>query len=60
MVNEQDIKTADRPNRIPWPPILIVLAVIAALVLDRYVPLPWPGLDDFAARVVGIGIGLAH
>lgn len=59
MANEQDINAADRPSRIPWPPILIVANVIAALVLDRYVPLPWPGLGDFAARVVGIGFGLA-
>ena len=29
------------------------------LLLGRMFPLPWPGLDDTAARVVGYGFGLA-
>ena len=31
----------DRPNTIPWPPILYGLAVIAGFLLQRYIPLPW-------------------
>ncbi len=30
-----------RPNRIPWPPILYGLAVLAAAVLAYVLPLPW-------------------
>lgn len=48
-----------RPGAIPWPPILLLAAVIAAYLLDRIVPLGWPGIDDLAARVVGIGFGVA-
>ena len=50
---------ADRPSSIPWPPLLLVVAVLAGLGLGRVSPLPWPGLDDTAARFVGFGLGLA-
>ncbi|MGQ2902718.1 MAG: methyltransferase family protein [Neoaquamicrobium sediminum] len=33
-----------RPNTLPWPPIVYVAAVAAAIVLNSLVPLPWiPG-----------------
>lgn len=51
--------TGDGPTTIPWPPILIVLAVGVAVLLGVFVPLPWPGLDDRPARVVGIALGVA-
>lgn len=51
--------TTDRPSRIPWPPILLAAAVAGALTLDHTVPLPWPGMDDFATRLVGYGLGIA-
>jgi len=57
MTSEQNT-AADRPSRIPWPPLLIVATVIAAVALDWLVPLPWPGLDDFPARAVGISLGV--
>ncbi len=47
------------PSRIPWPPILIVATVVAAIALGRTYPLAWPGLDDLAARAVGFALGLA-
>lgn len=47
------------PSRIPWPPILLVCVIAGALVLERIVPLAWPGVDDLATRLVGRGIGLA-
>jgi len=50
---------AERPSRIPWPPLLLVAAAVAGWLLGRAFPLPWPGLDDRAARLVGLGIGLA-
>jgi protein-S-isoprenylcysteine O-methyltransferase Ste14 len=48
----------DRPSAVPWPPILIVAIVVGALVLGAYFPLPWPGLDDWPARAIGIGFGI--
>ncbi len=50
---------ADRPSRIPWPPILLLVCVLAALILQWQVPLPWPGLDDTPARIAGWGLCLA-
>lgn len=47
----------DRANTFPWPPVLLALAIAAALVAGRYSPLPWPGLEDTPARVVGVTIG---
>ncbi len=46
------------PSRIPWPPILLVAVVAGAIVLNRTVPIGWPGLDDTAAHVVGLTIGV--
>jgi protein-S-isoprenylcysteine O-methyltransferase Ste14 len=50
---------ADRPNRIPWPPLLLLGVVAGAVLLGRLRPLPWPGLDDWPARAVGLGLGAA-
>ena len=51
-------KSDDRPSRIPWPPMLLVLTLAAAWGLARLVPLGWPGLDDLPARIIGNGLGL--
>jgi protein-S-isoprenylcysteine O-methyltransferase Ste14 len=32
----------DRPNTVPWPPILFAGAALIALGLQAVVPLPWP------------------
>ncbi len=45
--------TQDRPTRMPWPPILLAGLVAAAIILGRLMPLPWPGMDDTAARLAG-------
>ena len=50
---------AERPNRIPWPPILLVGVLVGAVALGLFLPLPWPGLDDWPARAVGLGLGVA-
>jgi protein-S-isoprenylcysteine O-methyltransferase Ste14 len=50
--------TTERPSRIPWPPILLFGVLFAALALGRMSPLPWPGLDDWPARAVGLGLGM--
>lgn len=47
----------DRPSTIPWPPILLVGAIVLALVAHRVWPLPWPGLDDGPARIIGLSLG---
>lgn len=59
MDDSQDATVHDGPTAAPWPPILIAVAVLAAVLLGYLAPLPWPGLDDWPARVVGITIGTA-
>lgn len=49
----------ERPSAIPWPPVLFAAALAGGIALGRVFPLPWPGLDDLPARVVGYGLGLA-
>ena len=50
-----------RPNHLPWPPMLYVAAVVAALVADRIWPLglglawPWRGIG---IAILGAGIAL--
>ncbi|MBU1212441.1 MAG: isoprenylcysteine carboxylmethyltransferase family protein [Alphaproteobacteria bacterium] len=58
MTNEHATGAADRPSRIPWPPLLIIATVIASVALGQLVALPWPGIDDFPARAIGIGVGV--
>lgn len=48
-----------RPSVFPWPPVLIALTVLLAIGLQVLYPLSWPGLDDWPARLVGIGFGMA-
>lgn len=50
---------AQRPTAFPWPPLLFLAALGAALALGRFHPLPWPGLDDMPARIIGYGFGAA-
>ncbi len=54
-----DATSAARPGAIPWPPLLLVLAVAGAVGLQRVVPLAWPGVGDGAASLVGLGFGVA-
>jgi protein-S-isoprenylcysteine O-methyltransferase Ste14 len=51
--------TTERPSSIPWPPLLLIGVVAGAVVLGRTSPLAWPGLDDWPARAVGLGLGVA-
>ncbi len=48
----------ERPSQVPWPPIILAGVVVAAIGLGYVAPLPWPGLDDDAARLIGRGIGI--
>ena len=45
----------DTPNRIPWPPILFLAAILLALIFHWQAALPWPG---GVARFVLAAIGL--
>jgi protein-S-isoprenylcysteine O-methyltransferase Ste14 len=47
-----------RPSTVPWPPLLLVAAMVAGVLLHRLYPLDWPGLDDKPARVIGYGLGV--
>jgi len=50
--------SSDRPTTLPWPPLLLLLCAVAAWALSHLAPLPWPGLDDGAAQVVGYSFGV--
>ena len=54
----QSADTADRPSTVPWPPIVLVTVIIAAIALNYLAPVSWPGLDDTPARIIGRGIGI--
>lgn len=45
------------PSAVPWPPLLFAGAIAAPVILASLWPLSWPGLDDLAARIIGLGIG---
>jgi protein-S-isoprenylcysteine O-methyltransferase Ste14 len=44
---------------VPWPPILFLATCVLALLTARIYALPWPGIDDTPARIIGYGFGLA-
>jgi protein-S-isoprenylcysteine O-methyltransferase Ste14 len=52
------IDTADRPSSVPWPPIVLVAVIVAAIALNYVMPISWPGLDDAPARAIGRGVGI--
>jgi protein-S-isoprenylcysteine O-methyltransferase Ste14 len=50
-----------RPNKLPWPPMLLTLAAVAAIVLGVVVPAPLPPLDavvwpGYLIAALGIGV----
>jgi protein-S-isoprenylcysteine O-methyltransferase Ste14 len=47
------------PATLPWPPILLVSVVVAALVADYAMPLPWPGANDLIGHIAGLSLGVA-
>lgn len=59
LANQPAPSAADRANVFPWPPVLFITMLIASWLLGEYAPLGWPGTNDRAARVIGIGFGVA-
>ncbi|MCL4767781.1 MAG: isoprenylcysteine carboxylmethyltransferase family protein [Hyphomicrobiaceae bacterium] len=59
MVETSHEPNVERPSGFPWPPVLLVLTVAAAWVLQNVFPLSWPGVGDMASRIAGLGLGLA-
>jgi protein-S-isoprenylcysteine O-methyltransferase Ste14 len=55
-VNRNEL--VQRPNRIPWPPLLYAITAAIALALHWYVrPLPWPrGAVQYALAGIGIAV----
>ena len=47
-----------RPSPVPWPPLLLAAALGAAALLGRLYPLPWPGMNDLPAQIIGYGLGM--
>jgi protein-S-isoprenylcysteine O-methyltransferase Ste14 len=52
-------ETTPSPSAVPWPPLLILAVLAIGWLAGRLYPLPWPGLDDWPAHLVGYGLGLA-
>ncbi len=51
---------ADRPNTVPWPPIVYAGTALLALGLHWLLPLPWPGGAMAAVlAVIGLFLGAA-
>ena len=54
---------AARPNRWPWPPIIVCLTAVAALALNHLAPShglfpPWGGTPAVGGAIAAIGLGL--
>lgn len=49
---------AARANSFPWPPVLLVAAVVGSWGLSRVMPLTWPGTSDTASHVIGYAFGI--
>ena len=47
------------PNRIPWPPLVYLAAAVAGVLLQRALPLPWPGDGPLRFGLAAIGACLA-
>lgn len=48
----EPIDPAERPSRTPWPPILLGLCLLGAILVERVVPLP-TGIES---RAAGLGL----
>jgi protein-S-isoprenylcysteine O-methyltransferase Ste14 len=53
------MREEQRPSAVPWPAVLFPAGLAAGVLLGRFYPLTWPGLDDLPARVIGYAFGAA-
>jgi protein-S-isoprenylcysteine O-methyltransferase Ste14 len=53
-------KFADRPNSVPWPPLIYIGTALIAVVLNRIWPLglDWSGLKFIGAALLAIAIAI--
>ncbi len=49
------IDAREKPNRIPWPPLLYGGCAILAMLLQSYAPLPWPLPAAWSASLAIVG-----
>ena len=56
-MNPSDFK--ERPNRVPWPPILLVLAIAIGFTLDALLPFRPDILDGSVASALGAALIVA-
>jgi protein-S-isoprenylcysteine O-methyltransferase Ste14 len=56
---ERDLKASpsEAATTFPWPPLLFVFSIALPWFLTIVAPLPWPGLNDTPASVVGVAFG---
>lgn len=48
----------DKPNTIPWPPIIVICALVTGVLLHKIFPLPWlPGVVAELAFGLGLLLG---
>ncbi|MGB6118885.1 MAG: isoprenylcysteine carboxylmethyltransferase family protein [Mesorhizobium sp.] len=52
---------ATPPSRFPWPPLIVIAALAAAVLLGRFVPLPWipAPLSDMLLAIGCVAIAAA-
>lgn len=43
-------------NRFPWPPVIYVVAIALALVVETFAPLPWIAAEPLAGILFAIGV----
>jgi protein-S-isoprenylcysteine O-methyltransferase Ste14 len=59
MTEKTDAPETIAASAFPWPPVLFIALVAAAVFATRFWPLPWPGINDASAHWVGLSFGAA-
>jgi protein-S-isoprenylcysteine O-methyltransferase Ste14 len=56
-----DRRYKDRPNRLPWPPLIYAAALFFGAISGYFLPTPWPGspVSDFLVAIGGMMIAVA-